>query len=275
MKITNQIKPFFVYLIIIAFGFTSCEKVIEIDLNSSNPILVADGRMDLDSLAWIKLTYSRDYFNQEEAKYIEDAKVSIQHSKGEIEELQYQGNGVYQGIAMKGTANERYTLNIESKSNIYTAISELFGPTEIIDVSFEESMFSNPHDDKIEYAPVIKFLDDPSIKNYYMLKIWINDTLVNSTYTTIEDKYFNSNDTITYSPFGYRLDLNDQLIVRVYSIDKETERYYNQLNDNQDGGGMSGTPYNPKSNFGHEVMGYFTATSYDEYETQVIIEEKN
>ncbi|MCP4763511.1 MAG: hypothetical protein GY870_17185, partial [archaeon] len=52
--------------------------------------------------------------------------------------------------------------------------------------------------------------------------------------------------------------------IEVISIDEKTFTYYNQLNDIR-GGGMGGsTPYNPHSNFGEEVMGYFTAWSFVE-----------
>lgn len=246
---------------------TSCEKVIEIDLNSSNPVLAADGKMELDSTAWIKLSYTTDYFDNEQPQYLEDAIVIISNSKNEIEELTYEGEGLYRGSNMLGEANEIYTISVEDESDIYVAKAELYGPTTIYDVTFEESIFSNPHSDKITYSPIIKFVDDPSVKNYYMVKIWKNDTLRNSRYTSFEDTFFNNNDTISYSPFGIRLEDGDHLKVKVYSIDKETDYYYDQLNDNQDGGPPGGTPYNPRSNFGYDVMGYFTASSFDEYET--------
>jgi len=255
--------------ITISMILSSCEKVIDIDLNSSNPILSVDARLEKDSIAYVKLSYTSDYFNNEDPKYLEDAIVIISNSKGEMEEFQYYGNGVYKSQNMLGESNEVYTLSIEDENTIHVANSELFPPTQIIDVTFSESVFSNPHSNDKKYMPTIKFTDDRTRSNYYMLKFWKNDTLTNTRYTTIQDKYFIDNDTLVYDAFRSNVEEGDQFKVKIYSIDKETVTYYNQLNDNQGGGGMSGTPYNPRSNFGYDVMGYFTARSSDEFETVV------
>lgn len=259
------------FSISISLVLTSCEKVIDVDLNSSNPVLSVDARMEKDSVAYVKLSYTSDYFNNESPKYLEDALVIINNSKGEIEEFQYYGEGVYKSQNMLGETNETYTLSIEDETSIYVASSELIAPTQIVDVTFSESIFSNPHSSDKKYMPTIKFTDDRSRSNYYMLKFWKNDTLTNTRYTTIQDKYFIDNDTIVYDAFRSNVEEGDHFKVRVYSIDKETDTYYSQLNDNQGGGGMSGTPYNPRSNFGYDVMGYFTARSSDEYETIVTL----
>lgn len=258
--------------IAISFLFTSCEKVIDIDLNSSRPVLSIDGKMEKDSVAWVRLSYTSDYFNNESPKYLEDALVIISNSKGEMEEFHYLGEGVYKGQNILGESDETYTISIEDDKDIHVASSELFAPTQIIDVTFSKSVFSNPHSEKVKYMPTIKFTDDRSRSNYYMLRFWKNDTLTRTSYTTIEDKYFIDNDTIVYDAFRNNVEPGDHLKIRIYSIDKETDTYYSQLNDNQGGGGMSGTPYNPRSNFGYEVMGYFTARSYDEFETIVSVE---
>ena len=273
MKTIYHIKSAVIitFLIIASLLLTSCEKVIEVDLNSSNPILAVDGKMEMDSTAWIRLSYTTDYFDNETPKYLEDATVIISNLKDEIEELVYEGEGMYRGQIMLGEENEKYTISIEDESDIFVASTELYGPTEIQEVTFEESIFSNPHSNEITYSPTIKFVDDPTVKNYYMVKIWKNDTLRSSKYTSFEDTFFNNNDTISYSPFSAGFKLGDHLKVKVYSIDKETDNYYDQLNDNQGGGPPGGTPYNPRSNFGYEVMGYFTASSYDEFDTVVNI----
>jgi len=50
--------------------------------------------------------------------------------------------------------------------------------------------------------------------------------------------------------------------MEVYSIDKDTYRYYAQINEAIGGGmAMSSTPYNPASNLGEDILGYFMARS--------------
>jgi len=54
-----------------------------------------------------------------------------------------------------------------------------------------------------------------------------------------------------------------------YSIDEGTYDYYSALND-INGNGMGGsTPYNPPSNFGDNIMGYFRAWSLDTEEIRM------
>ncbi len=272
-NITFKYSFLIISILTINFLFTSCEKVIDVDLNSSSPVLSIDGKIEKDSTAWVRLSYTSDYFNNDTPKYLEDALVIIINSKDEIEELQYLGEGVYSGQNMLGESNETYTISVEDDSDIRVASSELIAPTQIIDVTYSESVFSNPHSDDVKYMPTIKFTDDRSRTNHYLIRIWRNDTLTTTSYSTIEDKYFINNDTIEYDAFRANVEPGDRLLIRVYSIDEETSAYYSQLNDNQGGGGMSGTPYNPLSNFGYDVMGYFTARSYDEYDTEFEIED--
>jgi len=63
--------------IVSSLALSSCEKVIDIDLNSSNPVLVAEGKIVKDSTVWIKLSYTTDYFNVEKAVFEENATVVL------------------------------------------------------------------------------------------------------------------------------------------------------------------------------------------------------
>ncbi|RLD80667.1 MAG: hypothetical protein DRJ10_07115, partial [Bacteroidetes bacterium] len=81
---------------------SSCEKVIDIDLNSSNPLLVAEGQITMDSTVCITLSYTSDYFNNEEAIFEENASVVLTNGNNDSETLDYFGNGLYKGNILLG-----------------------------------------------------------------------------------------------------------------------------------------------------------------------------
>ena len=103
--------------------------------------------------------------------------------------------------------------------------------------------------------------DEIASINYYVLKISNNANQDENKYLLFEDSYLTQTGVISYTP-GRLFSKGDTVNVKIYSVDKETYLYYTQLNDVSGGRlGQSSTPYNPKSNFGTNVMGYFCALS--------------
>ncbi|MFA5850341.1 MAG: DUF4249 domain-containing protein [Bacteroidales bacterium] len=252
----------FVLIFVLAFLQTSCEEVISIDLKRAEKVIVAEGLIELGSNGWIRLSYSSEYFDGNKRDYIDNASVSLSDNNGNSEIFQYKGNGLYLGNLLKGKPDKKYTLKITIGSRTYTAESTLFPPAPIISVNFEEQLFQRPGDLTKSYSVVLKFMDNPFIDNHYMIQIQLNDTLENNSYILLRDSYYTVNGTIEYKPLRHRFVQGDSLIIGLYSIDKDTYTYYNQLNDLKEAGmGASSTPYNPHSNFGNNVMGYFAAYS--------------
>jgi len=261
----TKIKLTVILIAISSFVFTSCEKVIQIDLNSSNPILVAEGQMLKDSVAWIKLSYTSDYFNIEQQEYEENATVSISDNNNS-ETLTYVGNGIYKGQQLLGQVSQNYTINITTGKEEHTATSTLYKPTEIYGIIFKESEIVRPgheEDEGTTYSLEIKFKDDTQKENYYLTKLFVNNRL--DSYLLIDDKMHINENVISYPVMKKFFSENDILTVDIYSVDKNTYTYYSQLNDAVATGmkpGEASTPYNPYSNFNENVMGYFAALSH-------------
>jgi len=252
----------FLSIFVFAILLTSCEEVINIDLKRAEKVIVAEGLIELGSNGWIRLSYSSEYFDGNKIDYIDNAAVTLSDNYGNSEMLQYKGNGMYLGNLLKGRPDRKYSLKIVVDNRSYTAESTLYPPAPIISVNFEEQLFQRPGDLTKSYSVVLKFMDNPFVDNHYMIQIQLNDTLENSSYILLRDSYYAVNGTIEYKPLRHRFVQGDSLIIGLYSIDKETYTYYNQLNDLKEAGmGASSTPYNPVSNFGTNVMGYFAAYS--------------
>ena len=242
---------------------TSCEEVIEIDLNSSNPVLVAEGQMVKDSTVWIKLSYTRDYFTNEETVFEEKATVVITNSNNTSEILSYTGNGMYKGVTMIGEVGEKYNVDITTEKGMSSAGSKLFEPSEIYDIKVIESNFQRPGGSKTTYSLEVKFKDVSIDENFYLMKVYVDEKL--ESYVLADDKIFIANDTITFPLIHLSFSLYDEVIIKLHTVDEDAYRYYSQLADltnDVNGPGGSSTPFNPASNFGKDVMGYFAAWSF-------------
>ena len=109
-----------------------------------------------------------------------------------------------------------------------------------------------------------------SFQNYkdqpdnYMLKFIRNGEPYGSSYNIVTDKYTATSDSLHYTSRMLSFYEGDEVEIAVFSIDEDTYGYYSQLNDELGGVNpmaSSSTPYNPASNMGEEIVGYFAARS--------------
>lgn len=254
----------YLLLLVAVLTFSACEEVIEMNLNSSDPSLVADGLIEKDSVSWLKLSYTSNYFNPARSSYIDSAVVIITDKDGNHETLRNQGNGLYRGNVLQGEVNNTYTINVTGHNLDMQAVSELKSPVSIRSLEFEKQVNRRPGQSYSNYSLIINFSDNPNSENYYLLRFIVNDTLITVNYTCIKNENYTKSGNIEYTTMNLKIQENDKVQVFVYSIDKGAYGFFNQLNDII-GSRMrrgSSTPYNPKSNFGSDVLGYFRAWSY-------------
>lgn len=262
------LRKIYFLLLVPALTFSACEEVIQIDLNSSIPKVVAEGLIEKDSVSWLKLSYTTNYFTTKNPTYITDARVTITDKFGNKEELNNQGDGLYKGTLLTGEAGNTYTINVTGAKYEFQAVSELNAPVIINSLKFEKPNNPRPWETANNYSLTVNFSDDATSENYYLIKFSVNDTLSSKRYTCIKNEDYTKTGSIDYSPMFLKIVENDTVKVSVYSIDKGSYTYFNQLND-IGSSAMMGTPYNAKSNFGSDVLGYFNAWSYDS-KTEII-----
>jgi len=256
------LKNRYFWLILPILTFSACEEVIEIDLNSSTPKIVAEGLIEKDSVGWLKLSYTTNYFATENPTYINDATVVLTDKFGNSETFSNEGNGLYKGTVLKGVENNKYTIHVNGLSTDLNAVSELNPPVTIQSLAFSKQEIQRPGQSFSNYALTINFSDDQTTKNFYLLRFSVNNTIITNSYTCITDENYAKNGNLEYTPWNLRLLANDNIIVSVYSIDEGVYTYLNQINDISSGMGSWSTPYNAKSNFGSNALGYFKAWSY-------------
>jgi hypothetical protein len=261
---------------LLIIGFTACEEVVEIDLNSSNPVIVAEGYLNKDSTAVLNLSYTTDYFHSETPVLIEDAIVTLEDDKGNLEILTHLGGGYYRGSTMRGEASTDYTLTMEIEDEVVSGTSRLLSPPAIESMYYGEALFQRPSGPPgsppamTSYAITLNIHDDPMEDNYFLMNFSTSTSPPSFFYLTTSDEFVGAENSIQFSTFMFEFYLGDTVNIELYSIDGPTYWYYNQLNDAVSmGPAMSSTPYNPKSNFGENVLGYFMARS--KMDTSVVI----
>ncbi len=266
-KYTTLLLPLAAALLLV-----SCEKVIDINLNESEPRLVVEGAVTLDNGPfYVHLTTSGDFFTGDGITPVSDASGYISTSFGETDSLVNMGNGVYRTSGLAAIPNSLYTLHLNYNNKLYTA-SDSLPPQVLIDsVNYSLSEFGNsgrPGEDDgydVRYDFHCYFSDSPQRKNYYMLGIKVNGTAVEGRrgkYYLLSDEFFNGKQ-VAYPFFGVGAYPDDTISISLSAVGKATYDYFRTLNDAIGQGGMGSTPYNPISNVNNNALGYFGTFTFD------------
>jgi hypothetical protein len=256
--------------------FNSCEEVINIDLNSSDPALVVEAVICKDSVSLVRLTRTTSYFSPEGPEFFEDAVIKISDGSSE-EELNYRADGYYIGNSIVGTEERAYRIEISHDGIIYKGISYLPPKTEILSLSYtkdESQTVFNPYGKRIFFI-YCEFIDDPDRDNFYMIRYILDGEVLKGSYYLVTENnaingYINNsdinsadNDTITFNEWMYYE--GGEVEVQVFSVDESVYKYFLQLNDilYWKRRVMPPSPYNPSSNINNGALGYFAAWAYD------------
>jgi hypothetical protein len=259
------------------FAFTSCEQVIDLDLNETGQRIVIEGAVTLTSNPCIvKISTSGDFYTGEGVNVIDDANVEVFSSNGEHETLVNAGSGIYFTPELIPIPQTEYTVKVTYNDVTYTAADTLPEMVYIENLDYNLSDFSNegPNDDgyDVHYDVNCSFQDEPGVKNYYLLRLFRNDESVDGRrgkYFLLSDEYLDG-EKITYTFFGIGAEINDTINVSLSSVGPATYDYYRTLNDALSQGGMGSTPYNPITNFDNDALGYFGTFTLDQKEISIL-----
>lgn len=269
-------KKISTYIITILILFISCEEVIDVNLNTTEPKLVIDA-----SINWYKGTAG----NQQEinlsltAPFFEEnippaTGASVQITSGNsIYIFTEDGTtGNYRNNNFVPIINETYQLTIQYNDETYTA-TETLKPVVAID-HVEQNNTGGFSGEDIELKAY--YTDPGNEENYYFFEFLSTATLAPSL-EVYNDEFTNGNQI-----FGYysheNLATNQQVTIRNYGV---SEQFYNfmfiLLQQNvQDGGPFETQPATVRGNCINQTnqenypLGYFRLSEVDEviYTTQ-------
>lgn len=241
-------------VIVSALALASCEKVIDVDLNSADPKTVIEANLPEGShIFQVRVYQTKGYFSDAPTVYFNNAAVTLSDDTGETIHLESTGEGRYEA-PVEAVAGHTYTLRVVNNGETFTASSTLRLVTPLKQLSYKEISLPGEANDKAVY---LHFDDQPGIRNYYRVVVSVNDSL-ERTLTYFDDKYIDGNavkwglDNL-YAP-------GDRLDVELRSIDQAAYLFYSTLAPILSGY-TDTAPGNPESNWEGGALGYFVAYS--------------
>jgi hypothetical protein len=260
-----------IIVIFAAFFFNSCEKVVDIPLNTDKPRLVIDA-----SIIWqkgtagnnqvIKLSTTTDYYSNT-IPVVSGATVFIKNSSNVVFNFTETPNtGIYICNNFIPVIDEIYTLTVINNGQNYTATETLKSLAEITSVTQETQNSVGTNLLKIKAI----FNDPADAENYYLYKYKFTKNLKPEYYVD-EDQFFQGN---TFFSLVLEKDTapGQQVEITHYGISKE---YYNYMNillsvaGGSGGGPFQSPPATVKGNIKNETnfenypLGYFRVSEAD------------
>jgi hypothetical protein len=256
-------------LLALYFLSTSCEKIIDVDLNVANPAPVFEAVLESDSTCYVNASLTSSYYDNSTSPPITNAVMTLTDQLGNSEVLTHEGDGIYRGNTIIGAIGNTYTLSINLDGALYSASSTIQPVTLIDSCSVQDrgSFFGGGGTGPTEYFVYVNYTDPGNLTNYYAVQTTYYDS-VEAQYTTAyriaDDELSNGTSTRSFTTFvGF--ESGDTLNIELASIDKATHLYFKTLEDALSGAGFaSAAPANPTTNFSEGALGYFGAWSKDE-----------
>ena len=254
-------KASIVCSLILLFLFCGCEKLIDVDLNSSDPKIVIEAVIaNMAEDYHVKVTRTVNFDESNEFPAVSGALVKLSDDAGNMEVLRETSEGVYTITELQGIPGRTYTLEVTDDGKVYTAISKMPLPVEIDSITIEKRS-SDP------FEASARFQDPAGIENYYRLTQIFEMGRVSNIF--IDDDRLQDGSTITMSmPVisnrgFFRLEPGDSVTLVLQSIDKNVYEYFRMLEELRQEGTLrqSALAANPVTNISNGALGYFSANS--------------
>ncbi len=271
IKFTHMKTIFYISTIIFSLFLTSCEEVVDVDLDTAAPRLVVDASINWEqgtdgAQQKIKLTTTTSYYSSS-VPMVTGATVFVKNSSDTIFNfIEVPNTGEYVCANFVPQLNETYTLTVISNGQTYNATESLRSVASIQDmVQNNEGGITG---DQIE---IKTFFTDPDVEdNYYMFKYkYSNKNKLD--YQVSDDKFFQGNSFFSLTN-NEDLSPGDQIDVTHYGISRS---YYNYMNILLSvAGNAGGSPFQSPpatvrgniinaTNFDNYALGYFRLSETD------------
>lgn len=253
-----------IFALVASLAFSSCEKVIEIDLADSKSVLVIEATITSNGAPCkVLVSKTSPYFGAATSNLVSGAKVSVRVENGKPMQLKELSPGIYKLEKPFALPNFWYIVDVEYEGVTYSARSFLNYAVPISDYSI--SYFDGYGFFDSGYKINCFICDPAGIENYYRMKVYVNGKLQTNEgeLNLYSDKLFDGK-AIGLVQQSAVFQKDDAVTIEFQSIDKATYDYFSTLESIS---GIeiiqSASPANPKSNFNNGALGYFSAYSFD------------
>lgn len=247
--------------LISVLGLSSCEKVIDIDLNTPETQLVIEGNIT-DQLIrqTIRISKSVPYTDSNDYPPVSGATVAVTDNQGRIWNFVETQPGRYTSSRFQGQEFLTYTLQVIVDNVTYTAVSTMPQAVKLDGLGLKVFTFGDEQNKQVEAY----YKDPEGRENQYRFNMQVNGLPVKRIF--VENDRFSdgkeATSTLFYNPGNdsEKLKEGDEVEVEMQSIDKPIYTYWFSISQQTQNGPAAGiTPANPPSNIDHDALGYFSA----------------
>ncbi|TDO70467.1 uncharacterized protein DUF4249 [Flavobacterium chryseum] len=264
-------KAILLIVFLISIFFTSCEEVVDVDLDNAPPKLVIEAAINWHkgtngAQQTIKLTTTTGYF-ENVIPTVSGATVFIVNSTGQqFNFVEVPNTGRYVCTNFKPVIDEQYILTVISNGNTYTANETMKSIAPITRLEQNDEGGFTGKDIEVR-----AFYNDPADANNYYLYKYEYSNKVTSNYYVDEDKFFQGNEFFSLSDDD-ELKIGDKISLTHYGISKQ---YYNYMSilvsiaGSNSGGPFQSPPATVKGNIINTTdkdnypLGYFSLSETD------------
>ncbi|HTN21757.1 MAG TPA: DUF4249 family protein [Pelobium sp.] len=261
-------KLHLIFFAIIALALNACEKVIDIDLKDTKPVIVIEANVTDEFMPQIvTVTQTKAFTEDNSVSVVNDAVITL---KDLTDNKTYHfgtpdNAGNYFSDSFKGKPGNTYELNVKSGATTYTAKSTMPQKVVLDSISVTEITFFG---ESRKYLKV-NYSDPGDVDNQYRYILTVNKKPVDGYF--IDFDRFNNGKYISSTLFSDKPELksNDEIKLEFQCIDMNVYRYFFAISQIGGNGGPPTAPSNPTSNFNNRALGYFSAHT-TEHKTAVI-----
>lgn len=260
-------KLLYLTVIVNLFLLTSCEEVVELDLNTAAPRLVIDATIDWEkgtpgNIQTIRIHKTTGFYSTE-IPAVSGAQVTVENSQGVQFEFPEVEPGVYTCTDFVPVLNETYTLRAIIEGELFTATETLRAVPEITRI--EQGNEGGFGGDNIE---VKFFFNDLVNESNFYLASYRTPIFPFPEFDPIEDRFFENNELFAFYSDG---DLESGMTIE-FALHGISQNYFNYMRillGQTSGGG--GSPFQTppvtvrgnvvnQTNFNNFALGYFRVT---------------
>lgn len=240
----------------------SCTKVIDIDLNSSDPQIVVEAKItdDATQKPEVRLTKSINFSQNNVFPPVKSAFVTLfDQTDNKMDTLTETTEGVYRSSKIVGKIGHSYLLTIKTGDKTVTSTATIPRKVTLTDIEVRpQSLFGQTN-----YQAIPRFVDPQGMGDNYRFIMSVNGKIKGAIFVIndeLSDGNLNGRPLFTGAGDTDFIKIGDVLALEMQCIDKGVYNYFNSLSDTGGGPGGGTTPANPVSNIqGTGVLGYFSA----------------
>jgi len=259
----NLVFRFALVLVPCLLLLSSCEKVIDVNLNSAEKKYVIEAVLtDQPDNSYVLISQTKDFDQDNNFPRISGATVTITEVGGATTTLPESATpGRYQAAGLAGVSGKSYTLKVTISGQQYTAVSTMPAKVPLDTIYATDELLFDDYNKTIN----VEHTDPPGLGNSYRYIQYRNGTkekeiyILNDEYTNgryINSKLFNFDDD---DEDDDGIKSGDNIRVDMLCIDPVVYKYWFSLIRSSTGSSGQATPANPVSNMQGGALGYFSA----------------